>query len=91
MQYICRIRVQKKTPDFKTPFKSLLGFKHAVNCLRGFGSKAFGRVPKEDRKTLHSKAIKCIFVGYCREFKTYKLFNASTHKVFASGDVVFYE
>ena len=59
--------------------------------MRVFGSKAFSHVPKEDRKKLDSKAIKCIFIGYCTKFKAYKLFNPSTHKVFESRDVVFHE
>lgn len=42
-------------------------------------------------KKLDSKAIKCIFIGYCTNFKAYKLFNPSTHKVFASRYVVFHE
>lgn len=37
------------------------------------------------------KAIKCIFVGYCSDFKAYNMFNPSTHNVFASRDVIFHE
>ena len=40
---------------------------------------------------MDAKAIKCIFIGYCSEFKAYKLFDLSTHKVFASRDVLFQE
>ena len=71
--------------------EALYGFKLVISHLRVFGSKAFAHVPKEDRKKLDAKAIKCIFVGYCYEFKAYKLFNPSTHKVFASRDVIFHE
>lgn len=84
-------RIPTKSLDFKTPFEALLGFKLAVSHSRFFGSKAFSRVPKADRKKLDSKAIKRIFVGYCTEFKAYKLFNPSIHKVFAGRDVVFHE
>ena len=38
-----------------------------------------------------AKAIKCILIGYCSEFKAYKLFDPSTHKVFASRYVIFHE
>lgn len=68
-------RSPTKSLDFKTHFEDLLGFKSTVNCLRVFGSKYFSHVPKEDRKKLDSKTIKCIFFGYCRVFKYYKLFN----------------
>ena len=37
------------------------------------------------------KAINCIFVGYCSNFKAYKMFNPSTHNVFASIYVIFDE
>jgi hypothetical protein len=42
-------------------------------------------------ENLDAKAIKCIFIGYCSEFKAYKLFDPSTHKVFARRDVIFHE
>jgi hypothetical protein len=74
--------------DHKTPFKSLYDSKPTVNNLRIFGCKYFAHIPKENRKKLDPKAIKCIFIGYCSEFKAYKLFDPSTHKVFASRDVV---
>ena len=80
-----------KNLDLKTPLEALLGFKTTVNHLIFFGSKDFAHVPKEDRKKMDSKAIKCIFLGYCTKFKAYKLFNPSTHKLFASRGVVFHE
>ena len=40
---------------------------------------------------MDAKAIKCIFIGYCSKFKAYKLFDPSTHKVFASRNVLFHE
>jgi hypothetical protein len=40
---------------------------------------------------LDAKATKCIFIRYCSEFKAYKLFDPSTHKVFVSRDVLFHE
>lgn len=84
-------KIPTKSIDFKTPFEALLRFKPIVSHLKVFGSKAFSHVPKEDTKKLDSKAIKCIFFGYYTEFTAYKLFNPSTHKVFASRDVVFHE
>jgi len=62
-----------------------------VNNLRIFEGKAFAHIPKENRKKLDAKAINCIFIGYCSKFKAYKLFDPSTHKVFACRDVIFHE
>jgi hypothetical protein len=77
--------------DNVTPFEALYGSKPAVNNLKVFGCKDFAHIPKENRGKLDTKATKCIFIGYCSEFKAYKLFDPATHKVFASRDVLFHE
>jgi hypothetical protein len=76
--------------DNVTPFEALYGSKPAVHNLKVFGCKAFAHIPKENRNISDAKAIKCIFVGYCSEFKAYKLFDPSTNKVFSSRDVIFH-
>jgi hypothetical protein len=72
-------------------FEALYGSNPAVHNLEVFGCKAFAYIPKENRRKLDAKAIKCIFIRYCSEFKAYKLFDPATHKVFASRDVLFHE
>jgi len=62
-----------------------------VNHLRIFGSKDFAHIPKEDRRKLDAKSIKCIFLGYYDEHKAYKMFDPNMHKVFPSRDVLFHE
>jgi hypothetical protein len=59
--------------------------------LRIFGSKAFAHIPKEDRRKIDAKAIKCKFIGYCTKYKAYKMFDPNNHKVFSSRDVLFHE
>ena len=75
-------RSPTRSLEFKSPFEELYGFKPVVKHLRVFGSKEFAHIPKEERRKLDSKAIKCTFVGYCSQFKAYRLFNPSTHKIF---------
>jgi hypothetical protein len=77
--------------DNVTHFEDLYGSKPVVHNLKVFGCKAFSHIPKENKKKLDDKAIQCIFIGYCSEFKAYKLFDPSTHKVFVSRDVLFHE
>jgi transposase InsO family protein len=77
--------------DNVTHFEALYGSKPVVHNLKVFGCKAFTHTPKENRRKLDAKSIKCIFIGYCSEFKAYKLFDPATHKVFASRDVLFHE
>jgi hypothetical protein len=84
-------RSPKRCLDNVTPFEALYGSKPVVHNLIVFGCKAFAHIPKENRKKLDAKAIKCIFIGYYSEFKAYKLFDPATHKVFASKDVLFHE
>jgi hypothetical protein len=55
--------------DNVTPFEALYGSKPVVNNLKVFGCKDFAHYPKENRRKLDAKSIKCIFIGYCSEFK----------------------
>ena len=80
-----------KSLEFKTLYEALYGFKPPVKHLRVFGSKEFAHIPKEDWRKLDSKAIRCTFIGYCSQYKAYRLFNPSTHKIFVSRDVIFHE
>jgi hypothetical protein len=84
-------RIPTRCLDKVTPFEALYGSKLVVHNLKVFGCKVFAHIPKENRRKLDAKAIKCNFIGYCSEFKEYKLFDLSTHKVFASRDVLFHE
>jgi hypothetical protein len=86
-----KIRSPTKILENKTPFEAFYGYKPEVSHLRIFGSKEFAHIPKEDRRKLDAKAIKCIFIGYCTEYKAYKMFDPNNHKVFASRDVLFHE
>ena len=54
-------------------------------------NNAFAHIPKEDRRKLDTKAIKCIFIGHCTDKKEYKRYNPNNHKVFSSIDVIFHE
>jgi len=84
-------RSPTRSLEFKTPFEALFGYKPVVKHLRIFVCKAFANIPKEDRKKLDSKAIRCTFIGYCSSYKEYRLFNPSTHKIFVSRYVKFHE
>ena len=84
-------RSPTRSLDNITPFEALYGFKPVVQNLKVFGFTDFAHIPKENRKKLDAKAIKCIFIGYYSQFKAYKFFDPSTHKVLASRDVLFHE
>ena len=62
-----------------------------MTYLRVFGCVVYAQVPEAQRKKLDDSGVKCVFVGYSKESKTYKLFNPVTKKVLISRDVIFYE
>jgi transposase InsO family protein len=84
-------RSPTKKLDFQTPSEILYGYKPDVSHLRVFGSSAFAHIPKDERRKLDANSIKCVFIGYCTDQKAYKLFDPSSHKLFASRDVMFHE
>jgi transposase InsO family protein len=88
--YLKNISPTKKL-EFQTPFEVFNGYKPEVKHLRIFGCKSFAHIPKDDRRKLDAKSLECVFVGYCNDQKTYKLFHPSSHKIIASRDVVFHE
>ena len=71
-----------KQLDGMTPFKSWSGYKPDVTHFKIFGSKAWARILTEKRKALQPQSQECIFVGYSKYSKGYKLINLSTNKAF---------
>ena len=64
---------------------------HSVSHLNFFGCVAYAHVPNELRRKLDKKGQKCIFVGYSKDTKEYKLYHPITRKVIISRDVQFFE
>ncbi|KAH9309499.1 hypothetical protein KI387_037410, partial [Taxus chinensis] len=73
------------------PQQAWSGKHHSVSHFRIFGCIANAHVPKETRSKLDDKSENCIFIGYDKHSKAYKLFNPITKKVVLSRDVVFKE
>lgn len=48
-------------------------------------------IPKQKRKKLDEKSMKCILLGYSRESKVYRLMEPNTKKIYISRDVIFDE
>ena len=77
--------------DGITPFESWSGHKPDVAHFRIFGSKAWDRIPIEKMKDLEPQSKECIFFGYSKYSKGYKLINMSTQKSFTKRSVQFEE
>ena len=84
-------RCSTKAVQGKTPIEAYSGNKPSVAHLRVFGCECFMHIPKEDRRKLDSKSRKCIFVGYDKEAKGYRLYDQEAKEILLSCDVVFQE
>jgi hypothetical protein len=58
-----------------------------VEHLRFSGCVSYAHVQDEIRKKLNKKGHKCIFVGYSKETKGYKLYDPVARKVIILRDV----
>jgi hypothetical protein len=63
------------------------GLKPTVSHLKVFGSVAYAHIPNQRRVKLDDKSLKLIFVGYDERFKSYKLFDPTSKKIYISRDV----
>jgi hypothetical protein len=57
--------------------------------MKVFGSIAYAHVPKELKKKLESKGMKCIFLGYSIDSNTYHLWCTEERKIIINKDVSF--
>ena len=90
----CAVHVQNRilsSTRSVTPYQAWYGKKPDVSYFRIFGSRAFAHVPDPNRRKLDPKAQECIFVGYSKESKAYRLWNPVTKRIVISRDVVFNE
>lgn len=72
-----------------TPEEAWLGCKPSVAHIRVFGCTSYAHVPKEKRRKLDDKSLKCIFIGYSTKTKSYKLFDHEAKQIIISRDAFF--
>ena len=56
-----------------------------------FGCEAWAQIPDEKRKALYPKSEKCIFVGYSKDVKGYRILQPHSHDIIIRRDVKFDE
>jgi hypothetical protein len=59
--------------------------------MKVFGYITYAHVSKEKRRKFDDKSVKCIFIGYSIERRSYKMFDHQEKKMIISGYVVFDE
>jgi hypothetical protein len=84
-------RLPTKAVTGVTPYEAWTGRKPELGHIRVFGCIAFVHVPKEKRRKLDDKSIKCILLGYEPGTKVYRLYEPITRRVIKSRDVIFIE
>ena len=62
-----------------------------VSHFRVFGSITWAHIPDEKRNTLQPKSEKCIFVGYSKDVKGYRLLQPHCNEIILRRDVKFDE
>ena len=65
------------------------GGKPCIVHMRVFGSLAYAMVSDDKRGKLDANGIKCMFLGYCKGTKVYRLICLETKKIIKNNDVVF--
>lgn len=82
-------RAPTKALDGITPDEAWIGVKPSFSHLHVFGCISYMYIPKQNKKKLDQKEMKCILLGYCNEYKAYNLMNPTTKKIYISRDVIF--
>ncbi|CAL2258196.1 unnamed protein product [Prunus armeniaca] len=84
-------RCPTKALNTTNPFEAFSGRIPGIKHLRVFGSICFCHVPSQLRSKLADSAVKCIFVGYGKCEKGYRVYNLQTNKITVSRSVIFGE
>jgi hypothetical protein len=84
-------RSPTKALDDKTPFESWSRIKPTLTHIKIFDYKTYTLIPKENKQKLNLHSIKCIFLSYIEESKTYMLMDISNIRIIISKGVIFDE
>lgn len=84
-------RTGTSSVENKSPYEIWFNKSVNVNNLKVFGSVVYSHIPKEKRKKLDKKAIKCIFVGYDECVKGFRVYNPENRTINTVRDVFFNE
>ena len=86
-----RNRCPTKQLQGQTPYEVWFGSKPSISHLRPFGCKAFPLNKKPSKGKFERSSKPCVFVGYAKEVKAYRVWDPETRKIVESRDVEFDE
>nr|XP_029717236.1 uncharacterized protein LOC115260418 [Aedes albopictus] len=71
-----------------TPEEAWTGKKLHLGHLKTFGATAMVHQPKQKRRKLDAKSIKCVFMGYAQDTKGFRVFDPERDSIVISRDVI---
>ncbi|KAE9016351.1 Retrovirus-related Pol polyprotein from transposon TNT 1-94 [Phytophthora fragariae] len=74
-----------------SPFELVFKRKPRLDHMRVFGTECYARVPKQKRKKLDDTGMQCVFLGYAKQRKAYRLLSVSDGSIVISRSVTFAE
>ena len=74
-------RVPTKAVKHVTLEEKLNGRKPDISNFKVFGCECWAHIPDDKWKKTDPKSHKCIFIGYSKDSKAYRLFDTSTQSV----------
>lgn len=84
-------RVSHQALENMTTEEIFTGNKINIIHIRIFGCPVYFHVPKDKRKKLEATGRKGVFVGYCENYKAYRLYIVGQRKVEIGRDIKFDE
>ena len=74
-----------------SPYELLYESKPDLSTLKTFGGLCFASTLTASRTKFDHRSKKCVFLGFRNGVKGFVLFDMSTHQIFVSRNVVFYD
>ncbi|KAG6623354.1 Retrovirus-related Pol polyprotein from transposon TNT 1-94 [Phytophthora cinnamomi] len=74
-----------------SPFQLVYKREPRLEHMRVFGTECYAHVTKQKRKKLDDSGIKCVFLGYAKQHKAYRLLDPTNGSIVISRSVTFAE
>lgn len=84
-------RLPSQVLEFDSPFFRLFHAHPDYNSLHPFGCVCFVHLPPLERNKLGAQSVMCAFLGYSTSHKGFLCYDATSHHIRISRDVVFFD
>jgi len=84
-------RIPHRPINYLIPYERLYKKKVDLNNIKVFGCKVVYLIPKQLKHKFENNASSGIFLGYCRDPYTYRIFDINKNKIIRARTVEFFE